>query len=375
MEHVNENMVASNLSIRLREARAASGMTTRDVASKPSVKISHTTLANYERGVSSPPVEVLTSLSQLYGKPLEWFLREGPGLRGVKYRYYKSKLTKSDVKRYEANAARLLEAYVLLERRLNRPLRATGRVMATAGEEPKKLASRIRKELKFGEDVPIPSAVDILQRFGIRTIELPTELSIDGLAARYGDEDVVIMNPSSSNDRGRMIALHELIHVLYGDCTDDAPETKEQETRAFEGASHLLLPDSQLEKAFKGESMVRLVRFKETFGISLAAMIMRAQRASIINETTSKWLWIEFTKRGWRKTEPGFVRPDRATRFEQLIDTAISSSNLTWSDLSHITGLQEAELRERRNLALGHAHDEGEGGETDGEHVLKFRRE
>ena len=47
-------------------------------------------------------------------------------------------------------------------------------------------------------------------------------------------------------------------------------------------------------------------------------MVYRAQESGIINESTSKWLWMEFARRGWRTQEPGHVRPDRATRFEQL---------------------------------------------------------
>jgi hypothetical protein len=145
---------------------------------------------------------------------------------------------------------------------------------------------------------------------------------------------------------------------IMDDTTDthSEPMTAEEIGRlrlANISSSHLLLPDSQLDEAFKGQSMVKLVQYKERFGISLAAMIYRARESNKISESTYKWLWIEFSRRGWRKKEPGHVRADRATRFEQLIDEAISSKRFTWSELSRATEMREEVLRERISAALG----------------------
>jgi Zn-dependent peptidase ImmA (M78 family) len=144
------------------------------------------------------------------------------------------------------------------------------------------------------------------------------------------------------------------------------------ETRGHEFGSHLLLPDTQLKEAFRGQSRVRLVQYKERFGISLAAMIYRAQASHVISESTARWLWIEFGKRGWRKNEPGHVRPDRATRLEQLMDGAIASGKLTWREAATVTGILEAELQQRVLLAMGLATtgDEAEGEDDGG--ILKF---
>ena len=47
------------------------------------------------------------------------------------------------------------------------------------------------------------------------------------------------------------------------------------EAAAYEFACHLLIPESELRKAFDGRSAVRLLQAKEKFGISMAAMIYR----------------------------------------------------------------------------------------------------
>ena len=180
------------------------------------------------------------------------------------------------------------------------------------------MSQNVRRELGVSEQEPISSIVEVLERFGIRVLEVATDLKIDGLAAKYDAEYVVALNRSVSNDRTRFNAAHELGHILYGDCETDEAASKETEQRAFEFASFLLLPNNQLKRAFEGQSMVRLVQYKERFGISLAAMVYRAEKLGFIPKATAKKLWLEFSRRGWRTNEPGEVRPDRATRFEQL---------------------------------------------------------
>lgn len=346
------------LADKLKMARKATGMSTWKVAEKLNqrfrIAISHATIANYEKGKSSPPIETLAALAALYERPLNWFLDALAVLTGVHYRNLPSRVRVSDRHRYEGEVHRWLTAYVNIEQRLNQPLRvAKTDFRAEPDEEPDDLARRLRTALRFKETETIPSVVELLERFGIRVIEHPTELRIDGLAARFGPEYVVVLNPTVPNDRSRLNAAHELAHVLYGDCDEEAGQSKARERRAFRFASHLLLPNRQLKQAFEGQSMVRLVNFKEQYGISLAAMVYRAEQLGIITKSVAKRLWIEFAKRGWKTSEPGNVRPDRATRFEQLLDAALFDGRLTLRDAASIAGVRPEEIRERINLAIG----------------------
>jgi Zn-dependent peptidase ImmA (M78 family) len=192
-----------------------------------------------------------------------------------------------------------------------------------------------------------------LERLGVRTVELPTDLAIDAFAARYGTEYAIVLNSNTPNDRCRLDAAHEVVHVLLGDCDQSAKETKEIEKRAFRVGSLFLLPERKLREAFVGKSLVRLLKYKETFGISLAAMVYRAQQSKILSERETTWLWREFAKRGWRREEPGYVRPDRAMRFEYMLESAIQTKKLTWNQAESLTGVSESELRQRLNQALG----------------------
>jgi Zn-dependent peptidase ImmA (M78 family) len=259
---------------------------------------------------------------------------------------------------FERQSQYWLESYIRLENRLGQPLKATKRLDvpdAVSGQEAAKL---VREKFKLRDSEPIPSVIEILEAFGVRTMEMPTELPIDGFAARLGSEPVVILKQTAPNDRCRLNAAHELGHVLFGDCDSGQETTREMDNLAFEFASYLLMSPNTMNEAFVGRSAVKLVQHKERYGISMAAMIFRAEKQGIIDAQTTKRLWIQFSRRGWRANEPGTVKADRAIRFEQLLDQAISERTLTWSEASTVTGIKPEELRRRRDFAMGLAEEE-----------------
>lgn len=345
----------SSLGARLKAARAATGLSTRAVVEKLRLvaPISHSTLANYERDATRPPIDVMMSLAMLYERPLNWFLCKGSVLAGVRYRNLKSKVGVREKQRFEAECQRWLEAYVAIERYVGEELRAELEFVADPDESPAASARRLRSALNMDMDDRLASVVELLERLGVRVMETETELAIDGLAAVANDEKVVVLNSNVANDRARMNAAHEAAHIIRGDCTAEGEESKEQEKAAFEFASQLLLTSEMLREAFRRKSVVDLVRFKERFGISLAAMVYRAKEEGVIRESEARQLWIEFAKRGWRVQEPGRVWADRATRFEALIDSALVAQRSTLANMAEVAGVREDELRRRLALATG----------------------
>jgi Zn-dependent peptidase ImmA (M78 family) len=345
------NRIDRNLCRRLREARQETGLSTRAVAAKlpKRAAVSYVTLAAYEKGESVPPVNVLAALADLYGRTLNWFLEDRDALAGFRYRNKKSGVGVLDQKRFEATAAKWVDADLNLERHLRQPLiRQIGEISASSIIPGETLAAMVRAELELPDHAPIPNMVDVLETCAIRVMELRTSLPIDGVAAKRGDRFVVVINPNVRGDRLRMNSAHELAHVLYDDCknelcwSDDAVEK-----RAHVFASSLLLPTAELRKAFEGKSFLRLLKYKEKFGISLAAMVYRAEKEKIIPSTTARRLWIDMSKRGWKKNEPGYVWKDRAIRFETLLDSAIQTRALTWNEAEQVTGIREEQLRSR----------------------------
>jgi Zn-dependent peptidase ImmA (M78 family) len=341
---------------KLKTARSLAGLSTRAASLKLADRFatSHATIANYEGGRTAPPMDVLTALAELYGRPLNWFLERGRVLSGFQYRKLKSRVREMDKRLFEAEVQQWVDAYVNLEARLHRPLgQSAPRIIAEPDVAPEELSHRVRRDLRLEDDEPVASVVDVLERHGIRVLENRTELRIDGLAAKCDGEFVVVLNPMVSNERTRLNAAHELAHIAYGDCGTEETESKAKEARAFEFASHLLIPKDQLKRAFDRLSLVRLIRFKERFGISLSAMVYQARRIGVITGPTAKMLWMDMGRRGWRTKEPGEVGADRATRFEQLLDDALSSGELSLKELADMAGVRPEAIRERLNQAMG----------------------
>lgn len=375
----------SELAAQLANARAAAGLTTRAVAERLKAMggptVTHASVANYERGVSAPSTEVLAALALVYGVTVESFFRAGSTPTGVRFRKTASLVKVSEEKQYLATAARHVDAYRQLERTLSSPLRNQHPRFAVGPDQTgEELAAEIRRLFDLPALASVPSVIDLMEQFGVRVIELPTASRIDGFAARFGCEHVVVLNPNVPNDRGRLNAGHEWGHVLYEDCGQGVKWShKAVEGRAYEFAFHLLMPPAVLCDAFSGRSMVKLVQFKERYGVSLAAMVYRAEKVGILGRTETEWLWRQFAMRGWRKREPGTVRPDRAIRFERLFEEAVQGRAASRHDLLWMMGLSEAEMQARLDLAAGMESspaDQGEGPDEPEEegrpNVLKF---
>ena len=342
-----------NLGKKLRAARTASGKSTRAAAREASMRgipMSHATLANYERGETMPAVPTLRLLANIYECPEEQLLGRTPTLSGIRYRALKSVRVR-DRRHFEGEATRWGFLYFELENIVGHTLKGE-RLRAKPGETPSDLAKRVRQKLKLGNG-PIPSIVRLLEEFGVRVIQVESEARIDGLAAMYGDAPLVALNPLTSNDRFRFNAAHELGHHLYEDWRDEDGKDHDGDDRAHDFASHLLIPDSQVDDAFKGLSMVRLVRYKELFGVSLAAMIYRGKQRGHLEKNDYERIWREFGRLGWRKREPGYVPPDYSSRLEQLIEAAVTDGGMSYGDVARLAAVDERVIRSRVLEAIG----------------------
>jgi Zn-dependent peptidase ImmA (M78 family)/transcriptional regulator with XRE-family HTH domain len=350
--------VNRNLARRLREARREAGYSTRAVAERlpKRIAVSHVTIAGYENGTSMPPVDVLAALADLYKRTINWFLENRESLGAFRYRNLPSRVPVTEQRRFEALAGKWADAYRHLEKFLkaNEPRRRKSVFAAHEAMPPEQLAAMVRRGfLNLDDGQPIQNVVAVLESFSAWALEIEATFGVEGAAAQIGGDFVVLLNPRVTNERVRMNAAHELAHLLYSDCKRDLGWTDAiVEKKAYDFAVSLLLPESQLKTAFDGKSFLKLIQFKEKFGISLVAMIYMAERTGVINSTTARWLWSEITKRGWRADEPGYVWRDRAIAFETMLECAIQTKAITWTDAERVTGIREQELRERLANAM-----------------------
>jgi Zn-dependent peptidase ImmA (M78 family) len=322
------------------------------------IPVTHATIANYETGATFPGMTTVGAMAKMYKKPVEWFLTMGPTLAGIRYRSLKS-VRVSEKQMFEGEAASWFQVYVELEN-IFAAQHPAEQFAVCAGESDEKAAMRLREKLGIG-DQPLPSVIDLLERFGVRVIQIESPARIDGFAGWFGSTPVVALNSALPNDRMRFNGGHELRHYLFDNCRTDTHGDAEEEEGAHNFASHLLMPETVLREAFKAQSMIRLVQYKERFGISLAAMIYRAKAGGIISAELYERLWRDFSRLGWRKEEPGQVKPDRPRRLEQFVELAVSEKKMSYSQVGRLGGIDEAVVRRRVLLAMGGETFNGDG--------------
>jgi Zn-dependent peptidase ImmA (M78 family) len=263
-------------------------------------------------------------------------------------------VTQTACVQFEFAAQTWLDAYLFVEQRLGEPLARARKhkLEDVEGRTPEQKAKSVRKMMGLGDGDPLYSVPKALEAFGIRVIEVPTEEAIDGLAAMFGRERVAVLARGLEGDRSRLNAAHEFGHVVAGDIEAET-EDPESHTRAFEFGACLLMPSAVLRRAIERQSMVHLVDMKKQYGVSLAAMIYRAEKAGFLTPKEAKAIWIEFAKRGWRQREPGRVAPDRALRFEVLFERAVGLKKVTLDDVSKRSGISVNELKRRLSEPVG----------------------
>jgi Zn-dependent peptidase ImmA (M78 family)/transcriptional regulator with XRE-family HTH domain len=339
--------------------------------------VSHATIASYENGTTIPPIDILGALASFYRRPLNWFLEDRDALGGFRYRNLPSRVPLSERRQFEAVVGKWAEAYLKLNRSLPIGRERQSGVVDTSGDvAPEKLATIVRRQyLQLEDDQPIQNMIGVLESFSAWALEVKAPFSNEGAAARLGADFVVVVNPETANERIRLNAAHELAHVIYGSCKTSAEMAADQvEKLAYRFAPSILLPDSQLRAAFKGHSFLRLIQYKERFGVSLVAMIYMAEKSGVISSTASRRLWSEVARRGWRQREPGYVWRDRAIGFEMLLESAITTKAMSWADAERVTGIREPDLRQRLEAALK-SDPKPPAGEPEGPFTIKLMEE
>lgn len=325
------------------------GLTTRQVANR--LPLSHSTIANYERGKSQPSRDLLSALATLYQRPLDWFSRSGLVLEDVVVRHRRGAVGATVFNRLTASFQRLIEAYVSLERHLDEPL-ICDLSFDASGKSGAVAAVALRKRLGLDDCSEIPSVTNLLESFGVRCFELPTEKLIEAVAGSYLEKFAFASVASISNARVRMLAARELGHFLFQDHLNGRLDDAAARDRAFEFASYLLLPHDSLTKAFESRSIVQLVASQQRFGLPLSSVMFRARQCGLIDHRIARWMAMEFGRRGWSRSDPADVAPDRATRFERLIEQAVHDQSVRWPQLETITGFSREHLEARRELVL-----------------------
>lgn len=189
-------------------------------------------------------------------------------------------------------------------------------------------AAALRRLDDLDDEAPVGNVIRLAERHGIAVIR--------GLDPNPRDEDdhSGVSRPSQNEARplvatvtdqpgavARLTIAHELGHVIFDKDLATQPRSRSnEEKRAFAFAGALLLPESMMRRRVS-ESLTlhAYLRIKADYGVSVGAIIKRAETLRIISHTRARSLHIQLSSQGWRKNEPVPVPNERPLLLEQAV--------------------------------------------------------
>lgn len=347
----------SIFSLRLKNARVMMGFSMDELCAAMGNIVSKMTISKYENGQLSPNSSVIIALSKALNQPIDYFFRPFTVLvESVRFRK-KSALPQKKENSIREAIADLVERYINIEEICGehsvKP--CLPRISASSPRGVKEAAAKIRREWRLGLD-GIVNVVDLLERNGVKVIEINAPESFDGMSSLVNDKfHVVILNKTFSVERKRFTALHELGHLVLQFPKGLGP--KQEETFCHLFASEMLIPESELRfilgNVRKNIPYPELKHIQESYGISCEAIMYKARECGIIPEPRYRAFCIQKNRaRGFKALieRTLYQHEKESTRFVSLVYKALSKELITISKAASLLNQNIEQVR--RDLAL-----------------------
>jgi Zn-dependent peptidase ImmA (M78 family)/DNA-binding XRE family transcriptional regulator len=343
------------LGSRIQRARKAARLTLRGLADK--IALSHTAIQKYEDNKIIPSSDVLIKLAKALNVKMEYFFRpERFTLENIQYRKH-GDMPDYELEEIKAKILDQIERRVELENLFPSPPIQdfnVGEKKLYGYDDIERIAHEIRKQWNLGLE-PISNLIDTFEENGIKVFEIDNRLypRFDGFSAHINHKHpIIVIGNQWPGDRQRFTLAHELGHlVLYG----FSHPTMEEEKCCNRFAGAFLLPKESLVMIL-GEKRTSLEPrelsiLKQEFGISMLAILHRAEDAGIITNSFYRKLRGIFNKNGWSKKEPGEQYPRQETHlFEQMIFRALAEEYIGESKAAELLNLNIDKFRAMRAM-------------------------
>lgn len=338
---------------RLKSARMLSAMSQDDLVEAMNAIVSKNAISKYEKGQMMPNSAVLIKLAKaLKVKPDYFFRPLGEEITNIEFR----KRTALGVKKTNAikqKVAESVERYLEIEDLLHIKSAFVNPIENLVISEFPDIdiaVNKLLKTWKLGLNA-LPNVIEILEDKEIKVIELDADLAFDGLSGwADGAVPIIVVNKNFNIERKRFTALHELGHLLLNFSKQLADKEIERLCHAFAGA--MLIPyDTFINELGsnkrKSISLPELISIKETYGISIQAIMARAKNLGIIDE----YRFVKFRKYiSANREEKGlgqYVGKERSDRFMQLVNRAASEEIISLSKAANLSNEKLAAFRDQ----------------------------
>jgi Zn-dependent peptidase ImmA (M78 family)/transcriptional regulator with XRE-family HTH domain len=307
---------------RIRALRELRGWTQAEFASFTG--LSQNVVSTLETGQRTVTTEHIRRIAELTGTPYSFFTLSTADLSDRELHFRAKKTARVTATR---TIMRKFSESHAVARRLSRsyqPKRSITPVEGPLdGNAIEALSIDLRKELGLDESGPIAHITRSCERAGIAVTALAPVPGADshhaGLSYTAPDGFASIAYVAGQpGDRHRMTIGHELAHrVLHA---RRIVEADRREKEAFRLAGALFIPKkSALQEISPSMTLTGFMRLKATWGISIAALVMRAHDLSIIDGERKTSLMRQISRKGWRMSEPVEVEIEQPALLAHLL--------------------------------------------------------
>ncbi len=335
---------------RLKSARVMAGLSQDELVQRMDGFVSKNAISKYEKGIMTPNSEVLIALAKALDLKTDFFYREfSVAIETIEFRK-RSKLGKKVENSIKESVLDHVNRYLELEQFLNiqpafyNPIKD---IQINTKWDIENAAAQVSAEWNLGDNA-LPNVIDMLEDKEIKVVEIDAPEEFDGFSGWAGGKyPVIVLNKAFNLERKRLTALHELGHLLLQ--FNQNLEHKQIEKMCFQFGGALLLPLDTFKKEFgsnrKHFAMNELVAMKETYGMSIQAIMARAYALELIQ----KYTYIRFNQ--WisnNKTEIGlgeFVGIEESKRFNQLLYRAAAEKIISMSKAANLSNQKLAQFR------------------------------
>jgi len=351
---MNLQILAQNIR-RLRTAKRLSQSALADAAglSLPAIK-------NLELAKNEPRMRTVQAIARALGVKLQELFLPVRELRAVRFRSVRRMQNRENVL---AEVARWLDDFSYLEKVLNnqmtfslKPVRAQ-----CSRNRLSEAAGLCRKKLGLKPTEPIHDICGLLESAGVKVFPVP--MASDGFfGMSVGEESggpAVVVNAWERIPVERQIfsAAHELGHLMLEDVIADGVDI-EKVCHRF--AAAFLVPSSAVRQEMGGDRNTiyfeELHSLKHKWGLSMSAWLRRLADLAIISQSEYALCMRMFSKRGWRRREPGKpVEPEHTGRLERLVQRAVAEDIISVSRAADFLNRPLIEVRRELGWPAGGA--------------------
>jgi Zn-dependent peptidase ImmA (M78 family)/DNA-binding XRE family transcriptional regulator len=337
---------------RLKTARKIAGLSMDELVNKLGKTVTKSAIGKYESGKMLPGSRHLSDIAKALNVNIDFFFRRiDYKLSEIEFRK-KSSLQKKIQKKIEGEALDYAERYLELENILNKKIifkNPISDIEIKSHEDIEIVATDLRKKWNLGKG-PILNLLSLLEEKGFIIYVSDESDNFDGMSARLDGIPFIFINKKKDNLRKRFTALHEVAHLILKFPISNSNNQNEKICHEFAG-TFLIPPDIlKNELGIKRSRLLlkELINIKETYGISVQALVSLANKLDIISDKYYEQICIYFRKNHLQKEEGlgDYKGIENTTRFENMIYYAVSEQIISLSKGASLSGKSLAEFRE-----------------------------